>query len=70
MEQPKIIDTLETYHTHDPIEDHPSSVPSCVRDGSLFSTMVKPKELLADHQQLEPIDCRNIVKSNMMSSMN
>ena len=38
-----------------PLEDHPSSAPSCVRDGSLFSIMVKPKVLLADRRQPEPI---------------
>jgi hypothetical protein len=47
---------------HDPLEDRSSSSPSCVRDGSLLLTMMRPKELLADHRLLEPSDCQNFVQ--------
>ena len=55
---------------HDPLEDHSSSSPSRVHDSSLFWTMMKPKELLEDCRQTEPVDCQNFVQSYIMSPKN
>ena len=55
---------------HDPLEDHSSSSPSCVQNGSLFLTIMKPKELLEVCRQPESIDCQNFVQSYIMSPKN
>jgi hypothetical protein len=64
------IPPLNFVNTHDPLEDRTSPSPSCVRDGSQFLTMMKPKELLADRWQPEPADCQNFVQNYTMYTVN